>query len=183
MKIITAITGASGIKYGLRLTEFLSNSEIENHLVISEAGEKLIEIESDKEIGYFRDLADKNYMNNDLGAQIASGSYLTDGMVVIPASAKTLGSISNGISNNLITRAADVCLKEGRDLVLVPRETPLNEIHLRNLLKLSKAGATILPASPGFYHQPSEISDLVDFVVGKTLDQLGINNELYDRWE
>ncbi|OUJ18665.1 3-polyprenyl-4-hydroxybenzoate decarboxylase UbiX [Methanonatronarchaeum thermophilum] len=181
--MILALTGASGIRYGTRLLEVLSEfRDVEIHLVVSDAGRKLIEIESGYSFESVVDMADFSYGSGEMEAPIASGSFRTDGMCVVPSSTKTLSSIACGVTDNLVTRAADVCLKEGRELVLVTRETPLNLIHLENMVKVSKAGATVLPASPGFYSNPETVDDMVDFVVGRTLDQLDVEHNLYRRW-
>lgn len=184
IKIVVALTGASGIQYGINLLKFLDNQDdAKVFLTISSAGKELVEIETDFELAKIKEYSDEFFEEKEMEASIASGSFIHDGMVVIPASQKTIGAISHGFSNNLIVRAADICLKEGRKLVLVPRETPLSDIHLENMLKLSKAGATILPASPGFYHNPKKINDLIDFIVGRVLDQFSINHDLFERWE
>ena len=183
MHLIVAITGCSGVIYGVRLLEACRKLGIETDLIVSQAAEKLLELELDKTIKDIRKLATRNYSQDDLAAPLASGSVKTDGMVIAPCSMKTLGAIASGIADNLITRAADVTLKEGRPLVLVPRETPLNLIHLENMVKLKRAGATILPAMPGFYHKPKEISELIDFIVGRILDVLGVEHKLYQRWQ
>jgi 4-hydroxy-3-polyprenylbenzoate decarboxylase len=183
MHLIVAITGCSGVIYGVRLLEACRKLGIETDLIVSQAAEKLLELELGKTIKDIRKLATRNYSQDDLAAPLASGSVKTDGMVIAPCSMKTLGAIASGIADNLITRAADVTLKEGRPLVLVPRETPLNLIHLENMVRLKLAGATILPAMPGFYHEPKEISELIDFIVGKILDVLGVEHKLYRRWQ
>lgn len=183
IKLVIALTGASGINYGVRLLEVLSElNEVNVHLILSDAALELIELESDYEVEEIRELSNRVYDEDDLEAPIASGSFLTDGMVIVPASQKTIGALASGYSNNLIIRAADVCLKENRKLVLVPRETPLNDIHLENMLALSRSGAQVLPASPGFYHDPDNLDDVFDFVVGKILDQFEIEHELFERW-
>ena len=182
MKIIIGVTGASGVVYSRKLLEVLGGLNFETHLIISKAGGLVIERELKMSINKFKKLANFTYENEDLMASISSGSYLVDAMVIVPASMKTIGSICAGISDNLITRAADVQLKEKRKLILVPRETPLNAIHLENLAKLSKLGVIILPAMPGFYNDPESIENMVDFIVGKILDQLNINHSLYKRW-
>jgi 4-hydroxy-3-polyprenylbenzoate decarboxylase len=183
MHLIVAITGCSGVIYGVRLLEACRKLGIETDLIVSQAAEKLLELELGKTIKDIRKLATRNYSQDDLAAPLASGSVKTDGMIIAPCSMKTLGAIASGIADNLITRAADVTLKEGRSLVLVPRETPLNLIHLENMVRLKLAGATILPAMPGFYHEPKEISELIDFIVGKILDVLGVEHKLYRRWQ
>ncbi|HIE27618.1 TPA: UbiX family flavin prenyltransferase [Candidatus Poribacteria bacterium] len=192
-KIIVAITGASGVIYAKRLLEILSQRDFEIHLTISEAGAVIIQNELDIEINLTNfqpeSLIGVSTNNityhhfSDIIAPISSGSYKTEGMAIVPCSMNTLGAITAGISNNLIQRAADVCIKERRNLVLVPRETPLSSIHLENMLKLSKLGVCILPAMPGFYHKPHTINEQVDFIVCKILDQFGIENDLIRRWE
>ncbi|MFQ6088974.1 MAG: UbiX family flavin prenyltransferase [Candidatus Methanofastidiosia archaeon] len=179
MKIVLGITGASGVIYGVRLLEELRENEV--HLIISEAGKLILKNETNYDLSKLENSC-KSYKNNDLEAPPASGSFLFDAFVVCPCSANTLSKIANGISDNLITRIASVALKEKRELVLVLRETPLSQVHLENMLKLSKLGVCILPAMPGFYHSPKTLDDLVDFVVGKILDFLGIENEKFRRW-
>lgn len=181
MRLIVAITGASGSIYCRRLLEVLRGMGVEVHLVVSESAKLVIE----HELGNIQELealADHVHNSRDLNAPLTSGSFNVDGMVVIPASVKTIAAIASGYSDNLIARAADVQLKERRPLILVPRETPLSAIHLENMAKLSRLGVIILPAMPAFYHKPKTISDLVDFVVGKVLDQLGMEHDLYRRW-
>lgn len=181
MRFVVAITGASGVVYGRRLLEVLKG-KIEVHLIISRAGEKLIEHELKTTKEELKDLADFMYDEDDLLSPLASGSFQADAMIIIPCSMKTVAGIASGYSENLILRAADVALKERRKLVLVPRETPLNSIHLHNLLKLSMQGVVIIPAMPAFYHMPKKVSDLVDFIVGKVLDSLGVGHKLFNRW-
>jgi len=183
MKLVLAITGASGVIYGKRLLEELHVKKIETHLVISQAAKEIIKYEVGKSVESLEDLADNVYGIDDWSSPIVSGSFKTDGMVIIPCSMKTLAGIANGFAENVILRAADVTLKEKRKLILVPRETPLNSIHLRNMFDLSNQGVTILPAMPAFYHMPNCVDDLIDFVVGKVLDQLGVDHSLYRRWE
>jgi flavin prenyltransferase len=183
IKIIVGITGSSGVIYGIKLLYFLKKSEIETHIVLSKWAEKNIEIETDESVVEVKKLASFEYKENDMAASISSGSFKTDGMIIIPCSMKTLASIANGYDDNLISRAASVTIKENRKLVIVPRETPLSQIHLSNMLKLAKIGVTILPAMPGFYHRPKTINDLILHIVGKTLDQFEINNEVFKRWK
>jgi 4-hydroxy-3-polyprenylbenzoate decarboxylase len=183
MRLVVAITGCSGVIYGVRLIEACKKLGIETDLIVSRAAEKLLKLELGKDVEDIRKLATRNYLQDDLEAPLASGSVKIDGMVIAPCSMKTLGAIASGVADNLITRAADVTLKEGRPLVLVPRETPLNLIHLENMVRLKLAGATILPAMPGFYHKPKEISEMVDFIVGRILDVLGVEHKLYRRWQ
>lgn len=182
MKLIVGITGGSGVIYGIKLLEALFELDIKSHLIISEWGEKTIRIETNFTIEYVRSLASVNYDPHNMASEISSGSFISDGMVIIPCSMKTLSSISNGYDDNLISRAADVCLKETRRLVIVPRETPLSRIHLVNMLRLNKAGAVLLPAMPGFYHKPESVDDLVNHIVGKVLDQFRIPNNAFKRW-
>lgn len=196
---IVAITGASGSLYAERLIKALLKAGKNINLLISEPGRLVVKDELDWEIPlnaveaqiYLRDkfgclkgntgLNFYDYM--DIGAQIASGSAMTKGMVIIPCSMSTLSGIACGASNNLVERAADVMLKEKRPLIVVPRETPLNTIHLRNMLTLAEAGASIVPAMPAFYHQPESINDLADFIAGRVLDLLQIEHNLFNRWK
>jgi 4-hydroxy-3-polyprenylbenzoate decarboxylase len=182
LRLVVGISGASGVIYGLRTLEILHSLKIETHVVLSQWGEKNIEIETDKTIEYVRSLATALYGNDSLAAPISSGSFLHSGMVIVPCSMKTLASIANGYDETLISRAAGVTLKESRLLVVVPRETPLSRIHLQNMLKLAEAGAVILPAMPGFYHKPTSLQDMVDHLVGKIIDQFEIRNDLSRRW-
>jgi 4-hydroxy-3-polyprenylbenzoate decarboxylase len=183
MKIIVGVTGASGAIYAVRLLEFFRKMNIETHLVVTKAGEKTIKLETGINKDELVELATHSYQVDDLTSRISSGSFYTDAMVVIPCSMKTIAGISNGYSSNLLLRAADVTLKERRPLVLVPRETPMNLIHLENLSKVARAGAIVLPAMPGFYHKPKSMDDLVNHIVGKVLDTLHLEHELYKRWE
>jgi 4-hydroxy-3-polyprenylbenzoate decarboxylase len=183
LKIVVGITGSSGVIYGIKLLYFLNKFEIETHIVLSKWAEKNIEIETDENIAKIKKMAAFEYDENNMAASISSGSFKTDGMIIIPCSMKTLASIANGYDDNLISRAASVTIKENRKLVIVPRETPLSQIHLSNMLKLAKIGVIILPAMPGFYHKPKTVNDLVLHIVGKTLDQFGISNEVFKRWE
>lgn len=182
MDLILGITGSSGVVYGKRLLEACRDAGIKTGLIISPAAERIIEFELDETPQELREKSTKNYGYEELDAPISSGSVKTGGMIIAPCSMKTLGSIASGMTDNLITRSADVTLKEGRKLVLIPRETPLSYIHLENMAKLSQAGATILPASPAFYHGPQNISDLVNFIVGRILDQFDIEHQLYEAW-
>lgn len=181
MKVIVAVTGASGTIYAKGLLEAAKEHGLETHLVITESGEKVAKFELG-DIDQLKELASSNYDWADLTAGIASGSYDVDAMVIVPSSMKTVSAIAHGFADNLVTRAADVQLKEKRPLILVPRETPLHAIHLENMAKLAHMGAIIIPAMPGFYHNPQSIQDLVDFITGKILDQLGKKNSLYKRW-
>ncbi len=180
--IVVAITGASGVQYGIRLLEVLQALEERTQLVVTSNAQKIIEAETQSELNYVQSLAEHTYDESDFTAPFASGSYLYDGMVIIPSSMKTVGSIANGVSMNLVARAADVCLKERKKLILVVRETPLNAVHLRNLLTLTQCGAIVVPASPGFYTRPATISDLVDSLVARVLDLLYIDHGLSKRW-
>lgn len=182
-KIVIGFSGASGIIYGIRLLEVLHSINIQTFLIVSEWAKKNIEIETDKTLEYVKSLSSINYDNFKLDASVSSGSFLHDGMVIVPCSMKSLSSIANGYDDTLISRAASVTLKESRKLILVPRETPLSRIHLENMIKLQDAGAIILPAMPGFYHKPSTINEIVDHLVGKILDQLGIKHDLFTRWK
>jgi 4-hydroxy-3-polyprenylbenzoate decarboxylase len=192
------ITGGSGAPYALRLLNALAAAGHDIHAVISPAGEKVMQLESGIKLA--KSLREKQdaiiraaeitegkgtlrlFDHMNLAAPISSGSFRCAGMAIVPCSTGTLGRIASGISSSLIERAADVALKERRPLVVVPRETPLSEIHLNNMLTLRRAGADILPAMPAFYHRPRTISDLVDMVVGRILDRLGVENALFYRW-
>jgi flavin prenyltransferase len=182
-KIVIGFSGASGIIYGIRLLEILHSINIQTYLIISEWAKKNIEIETNKTIEYVKSLSSVNYDNFKLDASVSSGSFLHDGMVIVPCSMKSLSSIANGYDDTLISRAASVTLKESRKLIIVPRETPLSRIHLENMIKLQEAGAIILPAMPGFYHKPSTIDEIIDHLVGKILDQLKIEHDLFKRWK
>jgi flavin prenyltransferase len=179
VKTIVAITGASGTIYGVRLLEEL---EGEKYLIITETAKRILEAETDYKLADVEDMADKVYHEDELFAPVASGSHRFDAMVICPCSESTLAKVSHGLADNLVTRAAAVCLKEGRKLVVVPRETPQSTVMLRNSLQLAQDGAVIMPASPGFYPRPQSIEDIVDFMVGKILDQLGQPHELFRRW-
>jgi flavin prenyltransferase len=184
-----AITGASGAAYGVRLLEALNTARVPVRLIISRTGWRLLDEEVDiasedalrVRTGDWSDVV--LYSDDDRGATPASGSAPSRGMVVCPCSMGTLASIAQGTTRSLIERAADVVLKERRRLILVPRETPYSMIHLENMLRLTQAGAVVLPASPGFYHRPQGVPDLIDFIVGRVLSQLGINHELGPRWQ
>ena len=181
-KLIVGITGASGSVYAVRLIDVLRECGIEVHAVITDSGQRVLDYECGVTMEELSRRVDVLYPNADVGAAIASGSFRMDAMVVLPCSMKTAGAIAHGVTDDLLTRAADVTLKEGRRLLLVPRETPMHEIHLENLLRLARAGAVIMPAAPGFYHRPETLDDLVNMMVGKILDRLGIEAELFTRW-
>lgn len=183
MRIVVGISGATGVRYGVRLLEALRGLKVETDLILSDWATANLEIETDYTPEFVRNLATRSYSNDDLTAVVASGSTLTNGMVVIPCSMKTLAGIANGYSANLMQRAADVTIKEGRKLVLVVRETPLSPIHLENMLKLSRIGVTIMPPVPAFYGSPSSIDDLITQFIGRVLDQFGIEHQLLKRWE
>ncbi|MEM2109768.1 MAG: UbiX family flavin prenyltransferase [Candidatus Odinarchaeota archaeon] len=182
MKLVLAITGASGVIYGIRLLEELRKRSVEVILIISEAGKKVIEFETDYKLDKISSMASEHYSELDYKSPVVSGSYKIDGMIICPCSMKTVSAISNGYSANTVSRAAECCLKEGKPLIIVFRETPLSLIHLRNLTMLKEAGACIMPAAPGFYHKPKTKEDLIDFIIGKILDQIGIENNIYRRW-
>lgn len=189
---IVGITGASGAIYGVRLCQALLGLGYDIHLIITDAGWRVLK----EELGWNGVRRDETlrdhfggypgtyvyYPISDVGANVASGSFRTEGMVIVPCSMGTLAAIAHGMSDNLLERAADVVLKEGRRLVVVPRETPLHAVHLQNMLTLSQMGTRIVPASPGFYHRPQTVDELVGFLVGKVLDSMGIDHDLYKRW-
>ncbi len=180
MRLVVALTGASGQIYGIRALEMLKN-KVETHLIISNSAKVTIEVETEYSIEYIKSLADRFYEENELKAPISSGSFKHNGMLIAPCSIKTAASIAYSITNNLITRAADVCLKEGRKLVLLVRETPLHYGHLKMLARLAKIGATIMPPIPAFYTKPKSIEDIVNNTVSRALEILGIEVD-YPRW-
>jgi len=181
LRVVLGVTGASGAIYGVRLASELRKAGIELAIIVSDAAKQVLAAEIP---GGLKELKryGKLFSEDDLDADISSGSAMTDAVVVCPCSMKTLAAIANGYAYNLICRTADVAIKEQRKLVLVAREMPLSAIHLENMLKLARLGAVILPASPGFYHQPKTIDDLVNHVVGKVFDVLGIESNLFKRW-
>lgn len=184
-KIIIAITGATGAVYGTRLLEILQTLEdVESHLILSSAGALTAQYELGMDKQSITSLADVVHNPKDIGATLSSGSFITHGMVIAPCSMKTLGCIANGIADNLVSRAADVILKERRKLILMVRETPLNLVHLRNMTTLSEMGAIIAPPVPAFYTQPQSIDDLVNHTVGRVLDTLDISDiDCVKRWQ
>lgn len=182
MKLIVALTGASGQIYGIKALEILKDKNVETHLVVSNSAKITMEIETEYDVEYIRSLAGYVYDENDLAAPISSGSFKHNGMLIAPCSIKTASSIAYGITNNLITRAADVCLKEGRKLVLLVRETPLHYGHLKTLTRLAKIGAIIMPPVPAFYTKPKDIDELVSYTVSRALEVLGIKVD-YPRWK
>ncbi|MBW1615871.1 MAG: UbiX family flavin prenyltransferase [Deltaproteobacteria bacterium] len=181
-KIIIGISGASGIIYSIKLLEFLKKKQIETYVIASEAAKKIMEIETEYKFEDILSLSGFFYNNNEIEAKIASGSFLSDGMVIIPCSIKTLSATANSYNNNLITRAADVTLKEGKKLVMMIRETPFHKGHLKLMLKAADNGACILPAIPAFYHRPKNIDDIINQTLGKICDYLQIDNNLFKRW-
>ncbi|AST95033.1 non-oxidative hydroxyarylic acid decarboxylases subunit B [Shouchella clausii] len=183
MKLIIGMTGATGAIFGIRLLQQLQKTEVESHLVMSPWAAATIQAETPFTVKDVERLADYTYSPKDLGAAISSGSFQIDGMMIAPCSMKTLASIRTGLADNLVTRAADVMLKERKPLLLMTRETPLNDIHLENMLALSRMGAHIVPPMPAFYNQPQTIDDLVDHIVYRTLDQFGIHLPDAKRWQ
>lgn len=183
-RLVIGITGASGAILGIRTLEILRDiSDIETHLIISQAAEKTISLESDRTLQEVFSLADIQYSNQDIESTIASGSFKTIGMIIIPCSIKCLSAVANSYANDLISRAADVTLKEGRTLILVLRETPFHIGHIRLMDLAAKAGSIIFPPIPSFYNRPKTIDDLVDHFIGRVLDRFGIENDSYQPWE
>jgi 4-hydroxy-3-polyprenylbenzoate decarboxylase len=181
-RIVIGISGASGVIYGVRMLSLLKEKDFETHLILSEAGKKNIEIETSLKSSDVTAMAHYTYDNKDVSAALASGSFLTEGMVVVPCTIKTLSGIANSYTDNLLVRAADVTLKEKRKLVLVVRETPLHKGHLRLMTMAADIGAHILPPVPSFYHQPKTIDDIIDQTIGKIFDYLDIKHDLFKRW-
>jgi 4-hydroxy-3-polyprenylbenzoate decarboxylase len=183
-KIIIGISGASGTIYGVRLLEVLQGyPEIETHLVISDIAREIIEHENQRDAAEVLALADIVHPIRNLGAAISSGSFLTEGMIIAPCSIKSLSGIANSYNDNLLVRAADVCLKERRKLIIVLRETPLHLGHLELMTRVTRYGATLLPPMPSFYHNPKTIDDIINQTVGKVLDNFGIEHNLFKRWK
>ena len=181
-RLIVGITGASGAIYGVRLLEVLRSHDLETHLVLTRAAKLTIQYELDRPLAAIEALADIVHPLSDVGACVASGSYRTLGMVVAPCSMKTLAAIATGVTDNLLTRAADVVLKERRRLVLLPRETPLHLGHCKNLVAVTELGAIVAPPVPAFYTKPKTIDDLVDHTVGRVLDLFDLESGLVTRW-
>ncbi len=181
-RMIVGISGATGIIYGIRILEVLRRHNIETHLVVSKAAEMTLHYETDLSIKELRQLADINYGIQDVGAAISSGSFHTMGMVIAPCSIKTMSAIANGITDNLLTRAAEVVMKDRRRLVLLLRETPLTAGHLRNMLTLTESGGIVAPPVPAFYTRPKTLDDIVDHTVGRALDLFGIDTGEFPRW-
>jgi 4-hydroxy-3-polyprenylbenzoate decarboxylase len=181
VEVVVGISGASGVGYGIRLLQVLQGSVI--HLILTESARKIIKVETDFSPEDVEDLADYVYAEDDFTAPIASGSYRFDAMVIIPCSMKTLAGVACGLSDNLIGRSAEICLKDRRRLVIVPRETPLSLIQLKNMVSVTEAGAIVLPACPAFYSRPQGLEDLIDVLVGRVLDLIGVENNLYPRWK
>lgn len=189
---VIGITGASGAVYGVRLCEYLLANGHSIHLLITDAGWRVLKEELGWATSRRQEMLEERwgahpgkltyYPNRDIGAGIASGSFLTQGMVIVPCSMGTLAAVAHGSSDNLMERAADVMLKEGRKLILVPRETPLHAIHLQNMLTLAQMGVRMIPAMPAFYYHPRNMEEMVDFLVGKILDSMEIDHDLYRRW-
>ncbi|MFC0214858.1 UbiX family flavin prenyltransferase [Paenibacillus chartarius] len=190
---IIGMTGASGAAYGVRLCRFLLGAGYDVHLIVTDAGWRVLHDELGWDAAKRADTLERQFggaspgqltyhPNSDIGASVASGSFRTKGMAVIPCSMGTLSGIARAASDNLLERAADVMLKEGRKLIVVPRETPLHEIHLDHMLRLARMGARIVPAMPAFYQKPQTLEDIVDFLVGKVLDLMDIDHDLYRRW-
>ncbi|HED12697.1 MAG TPA: UbiX family flavin prenyltransferase [Gammaproteobacteria bacterium] len=182
LPLVVAITGASGVIYGVELLKVLQYSDVATHLILSESAARSLAIETRYSVAEVRALADVVYNNKDIGAAVASGSFLTRGMVIVPCTIKTLSGIANSYNDNLVTRAADVMLKEKRPLVMMVRETPLHKGHLQMMVRCADLGATILPPMPAFYHNPQTIQDIIHHSLGKVLDQLGIEHQLFKRW-
>jgi len=183
MKILLSIVGASGSIYGIRLLEELKKAGLETHLIVSDGAKKIIEHETNYKFKDLEKLADFCYDNSDMFAGPASGTFQLDAMVICPCSMKTLSAVANGYCDTLTSRAAFCVLKEEKKLILVPRETPITLSSIKNMELAKLSGSTILPAMPGFYHKPKKIEDLIDFIIGKVLDQLGINHSLFKRWK
>lgn len=183
MRVLVGITGASGAIYGITILKHLQQCDVETHLIISGWAYRTIQLETDYTPQQIASMAYRCYEAGDMAAVISSGSFNHQGMVIAPCSMKTLAAIACGYSDNLVARSADVTIKEGRKLVLLPRETPFSPIHLENMLKLARIGVVIMPPVPAFYHRPETLEDLLTQTAGRVLDLLGIDNDLFPRWE
>jgi len=183
MRLIVGITGATGSVYGIRMLQALRRARVESHVIVSKWGLQTMLHETGYSLEQIRGMADVWHQPGDQGASISSGSFVTDGMVVIPCSMRTLAAIAHGTGDHLVHRAADVILKERRKLALVVRESPFSEVHLENMLKLARMGVTILPPVPAFYNHPRTIEEIVDHTVMRILDQFGIHVDLMPRWD
>lgn len=182
-KIVVGISGSSGVIYGIRMLKHLKDTDIETHLIISKSAKLNMEIETEYSFKEVAALADYTYDPRNMAAAVSSGSFLTEGMIVVPCTIKTLSGIANSYTENLLIRAADVALKEKRKLVLVVRETPLHKGHLNLMLTAADLGAHIMPPVPSFYHMPKTIDDIIDHTIGKVFDYMGIEHELFRRWD
>ncbi len=183
MRLVVAVTGATGAVYAVKLLDALKANNVEVHLIISRWAERTLELEVGLTAEDMRGKAAYSYAEDDLAAPVSSGSFQHDGMVIVPCSMKTLAAIAHGFCDNLIARTADVTVKERRKLIVVPRETPLSAIHLENMLTLSRLGAVIMPPMPAFYYHPQSVDDLVNHLVSRILDHLGLEQHLVPRWE
>jgi 4-hydroxy-3-polyprenylbenzoate decarboxylase len=181
-RIVVGISGASGVTYGVRLLELLRETDFETHLILSKSGRLNIEIETDYHPDAVEAMADYTYDHKNMAASLSSGSFLTEGMVVVPCTIKSLSGIANSYNENLLVRAADVTLKEKRKLALVIRETPLHIGHLRLMTQAAEMGAHLLPPVPSFYHQPKTLQDIIDQTIGKVFDYMGVEHDLFKRW-
>ena len=183
MRLIVGITGATGTVFGVRMLQVLKDSGIETHLVMSKWGARTLLHETPYTVDYVKALASQSYSDTEQGAAISSGSFVTGGMVIAPCSMRSLAAIAHGQGDNLIHRAADVILKERRRLVLLVRESPFNDIHLENMLKLSRMGVVIIPPVPAFYNHPQTLDDMINHIVMRSLDQFGIHTDASTRWD
>src|ERR1044071_4945413 len=182
-RLIIGMTGSTGAIFGVRFLEALKKTDVESHLIVSKWAQRTIEHETNYTVEQVRTLATVVHSQGDMGATISSGSFLTEGMIVIPCSVRTLAGIANGYGEHLVHRAADVILKERRKLVLVVRETPLSEVHLENMLKLARMGLSIVPPMPAFYNHPQTVDDIVNHIVARVLDQFDIPSPFAKRWD
>lgn len=182
-RVVVAITGATGAIFGVQILARLRELDIESHLVISGWGARTIEHETGHSVNDIREMADVVYRTGDQAAAVSSGSFLTEGMIVAPCSVKTLATIATGVASDLVSRAADVTLKEGRRLVLMVREAPLSPLHLENMLKLARLGVSIVPPVPAFYNHPGSVEDVVEHIVTRALDQLHLHSTKTPRWD